>query len=73
MALKYLVNNPILQGHICLWVLLFQEFDFTVMVKLGKSNSGPGHLSRIQSEEDVQTIEDTIMDAQLYRLHHMPS
>jgi hypothetical protein len=27
-ALKYLVNNPVLGGMICIWMLLFQEYDF---------------------------------------------
>ena len=34
-ALKYLVNKPMLGGGICWWLLLFQEFDFEVIVKLG--------------------------------------
>ncbi|KAH9303350.1 hypothetical protein KI387_014933, partial [Taxus chinensis] len=73
MTLKYLVNKPILQGHICQWVLLFQEFEFTVVVKLGKRNSGPDHLSRIDSRENAQSIEDTMPDAQLFRLWCVPS
>ncbi|KAH9326243.1 hypothetical protein KI387_006421, partial [Taxus chinensis] len=66
MALKYLVNNPVLQGCICRWVLLFQAFDFTIVVKPGKSNFGPDHLSRINLGEDAQIIEETMPDAQLY-------
>jgi hypothetical protein len=31
-ALKYLVNKPILEGRICRWLLLFQEFSFEVIV-----------------------------------------
>jgi hypothetical protein len=27
-ALKYLVNKPVLGGRICIWLLLFQEYDF---------------------------------------------
>ena len=34
-ALKYLVNKPVLGGGIYRWLLLFQEFDFEVIVKLG--------------------------------------
>lgn len=68
MEFKYLVNNPVLQGHICRWVLLFKEFDFTVVVNPGKSNSRLDHLSIIQSGEEAQVIEDTMTDAQLYRL-----
>jgi hypothetical protein len=32
-ARKYLVNIPMLGGRICRWLLLFQEFDFEVIVK----------------------------------------
>ena len=50
-ALKYLVNKPVLGGEICWWLLLFQEFDFEVIVKLGQLNVGPDHLLRIDSWE----------------------
>ena len=32
--LKYLFNKPVLGGKICRWLLLFQEFDFEVIVNL---------------------------------------
>jgi hypothetical protein len=38
-ALKYLVNKLVLGGRICHWLLLFQEFDFEVIVKPGKLNA----------------------------------
>jgi len=44
---KYLVNKPVLEGHICRWLLLFQIFDFKAVVKSGKTNVGLEHLSRI--------------------------
>jgi hypothetical protein len=44
-ALKYLVKNPDLEGRICRWLLLFQEFDFEVIVKPSKMNVGLDHLS----------------------------
>ena len=34
-ALKYLVNKPVMGGKISRWLLLFQEFDFELIVKLG--------------------------------------
>jgi hypothetical protein len=43
-VLKYLVNKPMLVGGICRWLLLFQEFDFEVIVKPGMLNAGPDHL-----------------------------
>lgn len=44
-----------------------------IAVKLGKSNCGPDHLSRIDSGEDPQSIKETILDMQLFRLQHTPS
>jgi len=32
-ALKYLVNKPLHHGRICRWLLLFQEFEFNVVVR----------------------------------------
>jgi hypothetical protein len=49
LALKYLVNKPVLEGSICRWLLLFQEFDFEVIVKLENMNVGLDQLSRIQT------------------------
>jgi hypothetical protein len=65
-ALKYLVNKPVLGGRICRWLLLFQEFDFEVIVKLGKLNVGPDHLSRITNGEEPTNLEDNFPDAHLF-------
>ena len=32
-TLKYLVNKPVLEGIICRWLLLFQEFLIEVIIK----------------------------------------
>jgi hypothetical protein len=39
-ALKYLVNKLVLGGRICRWILLFQEYDFEVIIKPEKMNAG---------------------------------
>jgi hypothetical protein len=65
-ALKYLVNKPMLGGRICRWLLLFQEFDFEVIVKPGKLNAGPNHLSRVTNGEEPTNLEDNFLDAQLF-------
>jgi hypothetical protein len=64
--LKYLVNKPVLGGRICRWLLLFQEFDFEVVVKPGKHNVGPDHLSWIQTGEAAMSLDDELPDAQLF-------
>jgi len=55
---KYLVNKPVLGGHICRWILLFQEYDFEVIVKPGHLNVGPNHLSRIETGEEPTNLEE---------------
>jgi hypothetical protein len=45
---------------------LFQEFDFEVIVKLGKLNAGLDHLSRITNGEEPTNIEETFLDTQLF-------
>jgi hypothetical protein len=64
-ALIYLVNNPVLGGRICKSLLLFQEYDFEIVVKPGRMNKGPGHLSRLEHGEEPTSLEDTVPDAQL--------
>ena len=67
-ALKYLVNKPILGGNICIWLLLFQEYDFEIVVKPRTLNAGPGHLSRLQTGEEPTNIEDNLPDSQLFAI-----
>ena len=38
---------PLVLGGICRWFLLFQEYEFEVLLKPGKLNSGLDYLSRI--------------------------
>jgi hypothetical protein len=66
LALKYLVNKPVLGGRIYRWLLLFQEFHFEVIFKSGKLNAGPDHLSRVTNREEPTILEDIFMDAQLF-------
>ena len=66
-ALKYLVNKPVLGGKICRWPLLFQEFDFEIIVKLGHLNARPDHLSWIETSEETTNIEDGLPYVQLFK------
>jgi hypothetical protein len=67
-TLKYLVNEPVLGGRICRWLLLFQEFDFEVFVKPGRLNVGPYYLSRITNGEETSSSEDNFPDAQFFSM-----
>jgi hypothetical protein len=64
-ALKYLVNKPVLGGIICVCLVLFQEYDFEIVVKTGRMNNGPDHLSRLENGEEPTSLEDTLPYAQL--------
>ena len=65
-SLKYLVNNSVLGGRICIWLLLFQEFEFEVIVKPRKLNVGTDHLSRITNGEEPTNLEENLPDAKLF-------
>jgi hypothetical protein len=65
-ALNYLVNKPVLEGRICRWFLLFQEFYFEVIIKLERCNVGPGHLSRLESGESSGAVDYQLPDADLF-------
>jgi hypothetical protein len=65
---KYLVNKPILEGIIYRWLLLFQEFSFGVIIKPGRCNIGPDHLSRLESGESGGEVDDQLPDAYLFQI-----
>jgi hypothetical protein len=44
---------------------LFQEYDFDIIVKLGRMNKGPDHLSRLEHGEEPTSLEDTLPYTQL--------
>lgn len=67
-TLKYLANKPVLGGNICRWLLLFQEYEFEVIVKLGRLNAGPDHLSWIKIGEDPTNLEERFLDVQLFAM-----
>jgi hypothetical protein len=65
-ALKYLVNKPVLEERICRWLLLFQEFFFEVIIKLGRCNVGLDHLCILESGESGEVVDDQLPDVDLF-------
>ena len=57
-----------LGGKICRWLLLFQEFDFEIIMKPGHLNVGPNHLSQIETGEEPTNIEEGLSYLQLFRV-----
>jgi hypothetical protein len=69
--MKYLVNKPVLGGRIYRWILLFQEYDFEIIVKPERMNKGPNHLSRLEHGEETTSLEDALLDAQLLEISNI--
>ena len=67
-ALKYLVNKPLHHGISCQWLHWFQEFEFEVIVRLGKANVEPDHLSRVELGEDPIGTDDDLPHSHLFRV-----
>jgi hypothetical protein len=47
-------------------MLLFQEYEFEVIVKPGKLNEGPDHLSHVLTGDDEGNLDYNFLDAQLF-------
>jgi hypothetical protein len=69
--LKYLVKKPLLGGRIYRWLLLFQEYDFEIIVKTTRMNKGLDHMSRLEHGEEPTSLENTLSDAQLLAIRNI--
>jgi len=68
-ALKYLVKKHVLGGGgICRWLLLFQEHDFEVVVKLGRSNAELDHVSQIENGDKPTSLDEGLPNEQFFFL-----
>ena len=65
-ALKYLVKKPVLGGGIFNCLLLFQEYDFEVVMNPRRINVGPDHLLQIENGEETTSLDEGLLDAQLF-------
>jgi hypothetical protein len=60
----------VLGGRICRWLLLFQKYDFKIVVKPGIMNKGPDHLSILEHDEEPTNSEDTLLDEKLLAIRN---
>jgi hypothetical protein len=58
MVLVYLVNKPQVSGRIARWLLLFLEYDFTLVYKLGKTHGIADALSMLSNGKPAIEVED---------------
>ena len=56
------MNKPITNARITRWMLLSQEFDITIIDKLGKENVIADFLSRFTNNDDNFPLEDSFPD-----------
>ena len=68
----YLVNKPYNTGRIVRWFLILLEFDFTVVVKQGKTHLKADHLSKLTNGESPDGIDDELPDAYLFNIEMIP-
>ena len=59
-ALLYLVNKPCNTGRIVRWFFILLEFDFTIVVKQGKTHLRAIHLSRVNHGENPISVNDDL-------------
>ena len=67
-AIKYLVNKPDLFGCVARWIMLLQEFQYTIKVKPGHGNKNVDFLSRLEEAEVVESIKDDFSDEHLFAI-----
>lgn len=69
-ALKYLINKLDLSGQLARWVLLLQEFNFTIIVRPGKSHANADHLSKLEIFNNAQLdpLNDELPNANLFEV-----
>jgi hypothetical protein len=66
MALVYLVNKPQVSGRIIKWLLLFLEYDFIVMYKLGRIHVITNALLRLPDIIESMGVLDQTTYASLF-------
>ena len=66
MTIKYLVNKAELSGRLARWVLLLEEFVYTMEYKPCRMHLQADHLSRLSEEMGESPINDMLIDDNLF-------
>jgi hypothetical protein len=64
----YLVNKPQIYGIIIKWLLLFLEYDFKIVDKLGKSHLMARALNRLPNRVKLVGVPNQTIDPHLFTL-----
>jgi hypothetical protein len=71
MALVYLNHKPHVFGRITKWLLLFLEYEFTIVYKLGRTHVVANVLSRLLDNSEPLGVPNQIVDASLFSIEPM--
>lgn len=63
-----LMNKLVLSGRIIRWLLLLQEFNATIIDKLGKDNMVTDLFSRLSRNKDDEQVQDSFPDKRLFTI-----
>ncbi len=66
MAMVYLVNKPQVLGRITRWLLLFLEYDFTIMYKPSETHVVVDAWSKLVDIIEPTSVHDQTIDASLF-------
>lgn len=65
-SIRYLMNKLVTNGRVTRWLLLLQEFNITIMDRLGKQKIIAEFLSRIKNDNNDITVEDKFPNKYLF-------
>jgi hypothetical protein len=68
MALVYLINKPQIFSMLVRWFLLFQEDDFKIVYKLGRSHLMVDALSRLPNHIKLVGVPNQTCDVHMFTL-----
>jgi len=70
-AIRYLIEKKDSKSRLIRWVLLLQEFSYTIKDRKGCENVVADHLSRLEMPEDQIEINEKSPDEQLFNISTM--
>ena len=68
-----MINKPQFSGKITCWVLLFQEFGFSIDVKAGKILANGNFLSSFSIEVNPYSIDQNSTNAHIINIEIIPT
>jgi hypothetical protein len=69
MAFVYLINKPRVSGRIARWLLLFLEYEFIVVYKLGRTHVVANAQFKFLDTMELTRVFDQTTNALLFVLH----